>query len=611
MSDDRLFDSFHMLDGPVQPDEAFAERLFGALAADLGFRPVTRREAIVRRFADAAPTFRLAYLAAMLGLLLAVAIVASLVGAQFLQPRTVADIVAASQAAQLNPPAYDMTIEADEGWSVRVRMDGNGSWRWDWINNRELPPGTYEIHAAGQTARYDPGWNTWIVSPDARTFVDASLLMWQVASQPKAVDPEAAERSPGTAQPPTWFTCPSWTRLADDVVAGRSAYHLACDAREFWVDEESSLLVGMRTPTGQELAGVSGRATALAIEPSFPPDTFALTAPAGAVAIDPNDPPASTVLAIGQSAPRLTGTTLDGTAVDTSTQAGPLVVYFWATWCDPCSGPHLIDLQTVAERKASAVSTLTIATSDQLGTVTGYVAANDIRLPVVYDSTSLANAWGLTAIPVLVMLDPDGVVVALRAGPVSASDLEKMYTALGTGEPVPTPVATPVPSVDAPPTQEPGAFDSISGLAVGDSVPHWSGPLLSGATLDSSTLEGKPTVIWFGFGGCADCPTADLEAFDRAHSQGGTEANFVVVAGGEPTPGWTAALFQRLGIAVPLVFDWDQRIASTFRLNILGTMVLDASGRVSYVAPTALSADELLEVVEMVQGESAPGSPDD
>ena len=139
MSDDRLFDSFHMLDGPVDPDEAFTERLFQGLAADLGFRPVTRREAVVRRFAGAAPTFRLAYLAAMLGLLLAAAVVVALVGAQLLQARSVAEIVSASQAAQLNPPPYDMTIQADDGRIVRVRTDGQDVWRWDRKADGECP----------------------------------------------------------------------------------------------------------------------------------------------------------------------------------------------------------------------------------------------------------------------------------------------------------------------------------------------------------------------------------------------------------------------------------------------------------------------------------------
>ena len=99
MPDSRPFDLFHVLDGPIEPDGVFAERLFESLAADLGFRPVTRRGAVVRlrRFVEPSPAFRLAYLAAMLGLLLAAAIVAALVGAQLLSNKTPLDIVAASR----------------------------------------------------------------------------------------------------------------------------------------------------------------------------------------------------------------------------------------------------------------------------------------------------------------------------------------------------------------------------------------------------------------------------------------------------------------------------------------------------------------------------------
>lgn len=601
MSDDRPFDRFHVLDRPIKPEAAFAERLFDDLAVDLGFRPVTRREAVVRRFADASPAFRLAYLAAILGLLFAAVLAAALVGTQLVRAKTAAEIVSASQAAQLDPPAYDMTIRADDGRTTRVRMDGQGAWRWDRISDPEMPDmpaGTYEVHVGGQVGRYDPGYNSWSLSADDAPILYASLLGWQLIPKPSTTEP----------LPVGWFSCASWERLADDVIADRPAYHVACGAREFWVDEESSLLVGMLTPPGQELAGVSGRGMALTLAPTFPPDTFTLTGPAGAVAVDPNNPPASTVLAVGRSAPRLTGTTLDGTTVDTSAQAGPLVVYFWATWCSPCTGPQLSDLQTVATRHAPSVTTVTIATWDQLGTVTGYVGAKGIRLPVVNDSGSLLKSWGISAIPALVMLDRSGAVAALRLGPVPASELEQMYAALAAGEPVPTPSATAVPSREAPPTYAPGATETISGLAIGDLAPTWSGPLLNGGTLEGSSLVGKPTVIWFGFN-CADCPTTDLEAFEAAHRQVGSEANLVVVAGGEPTPGWTAALFQRLGITVPLVFDWDTRIASAFKLGILGTIVLDASGRVAYVAPGAMSTEQILGLVRKLKPESTVPAP--
>lgn len=46
------------------------------------------------------------------------------------------------------------------------------------------------------------------------------------------------------------------------------------------------------------------------------------------------------------AAPRLTGTALDGTAIDTDDWAGSvLVVNFWGSWCAPCveEAPHLVE----------------------------------------------------------------------------------------------------------------------------------------------------------------------------------------------------------------------------------------------------------------------------
>ncbi len=156
------------------------------------------------------------------------------------------------------------------------------------------------------------------------------------------------------------------------------------------------------------------------------------------MSVDPGDPAASTVLAVGRKAPRLTGTTLDGKAFDTGTQPGPLVVYFWGTWCMPCLGTPLTDLQTVATRHAAAVATGTITTGDQLDAVKSYLSANGIRLPVVNDSGSMMKSWGISAVPALVLLDRGGAVAAIRVGPVSASALEQMYAALSAGEPMPT-----------------------------------------------------------------------------------------------------------------------------------------------------------------------------
>ena len=133
------------------------------------------------------------------------------------------------------------------------------------------------------------------------------------------------------------------------------------------------------------------------------------------------------------------------------------MVSFWSTWCPPCLGTPLTDLQAVATRHATSVATVAIATDDELDAVTSYLHTNGVRLAVVNDSGSLMRSWGISAVPALVMLDRSGAVAAIRLGPVSATELERMYAALSAAKPVPTPSAIPLPSDEGPPTMEPGA----------------------------------------------------------------------------------------------------------------------------------------------------------
>jgi len=597
MDDKQLFDTFRVLDASAEPDLAFADTLFETLAGDLGFRADDRRRRAIVPMRPRASALRLAYVAAILGLLLAAALAAALLAGALLHERTAAEIVAASQAMQLEPPAYDMTVSGNGGSMVlRVRTNGHDAWRWDWISSPELAAGTFEVHDGTQVGRFDAADNTWTVSPDDRSSLDGTVLTWALPHVP----------TQGTSQP-NWFICPSWTRLPDDAVAGRPAYHVACDKREFWVDQATFALVGVEAPSGEALGGFTGRATAFDSSPDFSSGTFAMAAPPGAVAVDPNNPPVSTVLVIGQPAPRISGATLDGTTFDTSTLSRPAAVYVWGPWCDPCAGSHLLDLQSVAERHASTVSTMTVAVASELGTVTGYVESNGIRLPVINDGNAgtISTAWKIQSIPALVMLDRNGVVVGIRSYALGPDDLERAYAALEAGLPVPTPEPTPTRSFEPPPTYAPGATETVSGLALDQPAPAWSGPLLGGGTLDASSLAGKPTVIWFGLG-CADCPTTDLQTFDTAHRALGESANLVVIASGEPTPGWTAALFRRLGLTVPLVFDWDGHIERAFEMTVLGTVVFDSDGRLATATPGGMTADEIEGLVEKLSRTPSP-----
>jgi len=594
MSDDRLRSAFRLLDTPLDPHPAFAERLYESLAIEAGFRGATARRrpwrwgTLVPDWRTMTPAMRLVYLAAVVTLLLAALIGAGLAARLLLAEPSAADIVAASQGVQQDPPAYRMTIQAiDPVRRYVISFDGHGAWRWDRLVEPELAAsaqGAYEIHADGRVGRFDPTFRTWSVTGDELRLVEnGTWLSWI----------EAVPYQPGSPIP--WISCDSWERLDDEVVASRPAYHLRCAAREFWVDTTSLLLAGMSTPQGSEGAGVSGMATALEIDPPFSSDTFALTAPVGAQVIDQNNPPASLVLRVGEPPPSWTATYLDGRVLDSSKLGLPAAVYAWAPWCPPCLGSTLQDLQAVASGHPE-ITTVAVAL-DQQRTVRGYLTQHPLTVPVAYDDAdSLMGAWALNGIPTLVLLDRDGNVAAVHPGPLTGADLQAMYAALAAGDPIPSPVPTPVRSPEPPPPSlAPGATEVVSGLSTGEAMPEWSGPLATGGTFQSSSLVGRPAAIWFFTGGtCDGCPLSDLESFAATAASLGGSASFVVISNGEPTPGWTRDLLAKLGIKdLQVILAVDDAIPQRLKMSIFGTILIDADGRVVEVVPGLIDHETL------------------
>lgn len=597
MSDDRLRSAFRLLDTPLDPHPAFAERLYESLAIEAGFRGATARRrlwrwgTLVPAWRTMTPAMRLVYLAAVAGLLLAALIGAGLAARLLLAERTPAEIVAASQAIQRDPPAYRMTWASSDG-SLRfvVSFDGRGAWRRDQLADPYLAlesQGSYEIHADGVVGRYDPHYRTWTIEPGVQNVVFGAWPSW-VPITPL---------QPGDALP--WFSCPSWDRLADDRVADRPAFHLRCGEVDFWIDEDSLILVGTAAPPASQGTGTLGQATALELGPPFSSDTFALTAPIGAQVIDQNNPPASLVLRVGEPAPSLTATYLDGRILDSSKLGLPAAVYAWAPWCPPCLGSTLQDLQAVAGGHPE-ITTVAVAL-DQQGTVRGHVTQHPLTIPVAYDDAdSMMGAWALNGIPALVLLDRNGNVAAVNVGPLTRVDLEAMFSALSAGGPIPSPVPTPVRSPEPPPASPaPGATEVVSGLSTGEVMPEWSGPLAAGGTFESSSLIGRPAAIWFFTGGdCDGCPLSELETFGTvAATEGfndGSNPSMVVISDGEPTPGWTLDLLKKLGLPdLPMVMDFDGAILRRLKMNIFGTILIDAGGRVVEVVPGLMDGETL------------------
>jgi len=118
---------------------------------------------------------------------------------------------------------------------------------------------------------------------------------------------------------------------------------------------------------------------------------------------------------------------------------------FWALWCTPCHAalPHIADWQEKYKERGLSVVALTeyrntvngrrVRTSQEVGELRSFRRAS--RLPfgfAVADTTKTADAYGVTTIPVAVLIDRRGVVRFLNVGAneTDIAELEQMIVRL-------------------------------------------------------------------------------------------------------------------------------------------------------------------------------------
>jgi len=130
-----------------------------------------------------------------------------------------------------------------------------------------------------------------------------------------------------------------------------------------------------------------------------------------------------------EAAPDFALVTLDGATVRLSNLRGRWVlVNFWATWCAPCR-EEMPYLDRLAAGHADRLSVLAVNMRERTTEVAAFAEELDLQLPVLLtpdDATLLAyNVHGL---PISILVDPDGAIVARIAGPLSPGIVETAMT---------------------------------------------------------------------------------------------------------------------------------------------------------------------------------------
>jgi thiol-disulfide isomerase/thioredoxin len=150
------------------------------------------------------------------------------------------------------------------------------------------------------------------------------------------------------------------------------------------------------------------------------------TAPAPAPAA-PRTPAAVQTYPPGRAAPPLRLRTLDGRRLDLAALRGrPVLVNFWATWCEPCVREFPLLRQAAAAHRAERLALVGVLVEDQPAAARAFVRRHGGGWPVGVDPQGRAAAgWGVTVgLPHTVFVRPDGTLASHQLGELTPASLQ-------------------------------------------------------------------------------------------------------------------------------------------------------------------------------------------
>lgn len=130
---------------------------------------------------------------------------------------------------------------------------------------------------------------------------------------------------------------------------------------------------------------------------------------------------------VGAAAPSFIAQNEAGTPLTlVDLRGGPVLLNFWATWCEPCQ-VELPDLQQLYEdQQAGGVRVVAVNVNEPPAVFLPWAAARGLTFDLVSDSDgAIQQAYQVRGTPQTFIIDTAGVIQAIFYGPVALPRLER------------------------------------------------------------------------------------------------------------------------------------------------------------------------------------------
>lgn len=114
-----------------------------------------------------------------------------------------------------------------------------------------------------------------------------------------------------------------------------------------------------------------------------------------------------------------------GTVTLSSRKGKPVLLNFWATWCDSCKEelPALNELQRASARDGFDLLAISVD-DDPPKQVPPFVSATGFAAPILYGDRKVQDAYMVRMLPTTYLIAPDGTVARRYSGPLDARAVE-------------------------------------------------------------------------------------------------------------------------------------------------------------------------------------------